>query len=163
MPLWKRVLKKMKIPKTFIPDKELESKVEDLKSQKKNKIKGLKDLILWQDSEEFMRYTNILDPAFETYYKILDAKSIEEKVEVKYDDVIIHVLKFVDQNLLKENAKTIRGISSLFNKKSNYSQGNVVVKDQYAVFVYTFLGDCDTRSRFINAYKKMFGFKELKE
>lgn len=153
----------MKIPKIFLPEKDLEEKIIDLKSYKKNKIKSLNDLVLWQDSDEFMGCNSLSDSDFETYYSLLDPESIEEKVEAKYDDITIHALKFVDQNLLKENAKTIRDILSLFNKKNHYSQGNAVIKDEYVIFLYTFLGDSTNRMRFVNAYKKKFGFRELKQ
>lgn len=153
----------MKIPKTFLPEKDLENKVGDLKSQKKSKVKSLNDLVLWRDSEEFMKCTNISNSGLMKDYQFLDTKSVYCGVCATYDDVLLNILEFVDQSSLEDNKKNIKKCLDKFNDKQLYSQCSAIVKDKYVVFVYTFLGDCNNRSKFINAYKKMFGFKELKQ
>jgi len=153
----------MKTPKTFIPEKGLEYKVGDLKSQDEYKIRNLMGLILWPDSDEFESCTRLSDSDLMTRYKLLNPASVEDRIEIKYENIEIHAFKFVDDSLLKENKRNIYSIIEMVNKKNNYVQANAITKDKYVIFLYTFLGDCDNRNKFINAYKRKFKFKELKQ
>lgn len=155
----------MKLPKTFLPEKDLENKVENLKSVKKKNVKSLNDLVLWKDSEEFMICESLEDynSKEECVYSYLDIESISEKYLVKYDEVILLLLEFVDKSALDDSKKDVKGCLERFNSKNMYLKLNAVFKDKYAVFIETFLGDYDNRSKFIDAYKKKFGFRELKE
>jgi len=155
----------MKLPKTFLPEKSLEGKVGRLKSRKKINVKCLNELVLWRDSEEFITCENLeeYNSKEEYVYSSLNMDSINEKYLAKYDDVILLLLEFVDKNALDENKRDIKWCLERFNSKNSYLKLNAVLKDKYVVFVETFLGDYDNRSKFINAYKKKFGFKELKE
>jgi hypothetical protein len=155
----------MKLPKTFLPEKDLENKVENLKSVKKKNVKSLNDLVLWKDSEEFMICESLEDynSKEECVYSYLDIESISEKYLVKYDEVILLLLEFVDKSALDDSKKSVKGCLERFNSKNMYLKLNAVFKDKYAVFIETFLGDYDNRSKFIDAYKKKFGFRELKE
>jgi len=153
----------MKIPKTFLIEKDLENKIGELKSQKKYKVNSWKELILWQDSEDFMKFTQLDDPDFKKELPYLDINSACEKYMAEYDGVILFVLEFVDKSSLKDDKKEVKKCLEYFNSKNMYAKLNAVLKDQYAVLIETFLGDYDNRSKFINAYKKKFGFRELKE
>lgn len=155
----------MKFPKTFLPEKDLEGKVGDLKSKKKIDVKNLNELVLWKDSEEFITCDSLeeYNSKEECVYSNLNIDSISEKYLVKYDDVILLLLEFVDKSSLDESKKDVKLCLEQFNSKSKYLQLNVVFKDKYLVFVETFLGDYDNRTKFISTYKKRFGFKELKE
>ncbi len=153
----------MKLPKTFLPEKDLEKKVTDLKLVKKYKIKSLNDLVLWRDSEEFMNCTNIPNSGLMKDYQFLDTKSVYGGFCVTYDDVLLNILEFVDQSSLGDNKKNIKKCLNKFNDKQLYSQCSAIVKDRYVIFVYPFLGDYDNRYKFIGAYKKKFGFRELKQ
>lgn len=155
----------MKIPKTFLPEKSLEGKVGSLKSKKKINVKCLNELVLWKDSEEFIACESLeeYNSKEECVYSNLNIDSVSEKYLVKYDDVILLLLEFVDKSALDDSKKDVKYCLERFNSKNQYLKLNAVFKDRYVVFVETFLGDYDNRSKFINAYKKMFGFKELKE
>lgn len=152
----------MKLPKTFLPDKNLEGKVENLKSQKKSRINSLNDLVLWRDSEEFMMCNALLMSDIEKEYSYLNSDSICGGYCVKYDDVVLHILEFVDPSCVRDNKKALNKCLDSYNSKTKYSDRCLVIKDNYAVFIHTYLGDCNNRSKFISTYRKMFGFKELK-
>ncbi|MDP2907323.1 MAG: hypothetical protein Q8O03_05260 [Nanoarchaeota archaeon] len=155
----------MKLPKIFLPDKSLEGKVGRLKSRKKINVKRLNELVLWKESDEFIT-CEILEEynsKEEGVYSYLDIESINEKYLIKYDDVILLLLEFVDKSALDDSKKDVKGCLERFNSKNMYLKLNAVFKDQYLVFVETFLGDYDNRSKFIDAYKKKFGFREFKE
>lgn len=154
----------MKIPKIFLPEKSLEGKVGRLKSRKKINVKCLNELVLWKDSEEFITCEILEDynSKEECVYSYLDIESISEKYLVKYDDVILLLLEFVDKSALDDSKKSVKDCLERFNSKNMYLKLNAVFKDKYVVFVETFLGDYDNRSKFIDAYKKKFGFRELK-
>lgn len=157
--------RQMKIPKTFRPEKNLEGKVGSLKSQKKINVKCLNDLVLWKDSEEFITCESLeeYNSKEECVYSNLNMDSISEKYLVKYDDVILLLLEFVDKSALDESKKSVKYCLESFNSKNVYLKLNAVFKDKYVVFIETFLGDYDNRPKFIDVYKKKFGFKELTE
>lgn len=153
----------MKIPKTFLLEKDLENKVEDLKSQKKNKIKSLNDLVLWRDSEDFMSGETLPVSILEKEYPYLDFNSVCNNYCVKYDDVVLHILEFVEPSYVKDNKKSLKKCLDIFNNKSMYAHRCLIIKDNYAVFIHTFLGAYYDRKKFVDAYRKMFGFREVKQ
>jgi len=150
----------MKLPKTFIPEKGLEEKVEDLKSQK-HKARSINDLVLWEDSDEFMSCKILSDSNLKKAYPNIDFNSVCGNYCVKYSNVVLHILEFVDSSYT-ENKKLMKKCLDSYNNSIILSNRYLVVKDNYAVFIHTFLDDHYNKSRFINAYNKKFGFKELK-
>ena len=110
-----------------------------------------------------MKFTKLDDSDFKKEIPYLDIDSKCEKYMAEYDGVILFVLEFVDKSSLKDDKKEVKKCLEYFNSKNMYAKLNAVLKDRYAVFIETFLGDYDNRCKFINAYKKKFGFRELKD
>lgn len=152
----------MKLPGGFVPETELENKVTELNQAKKQKIRNIDDLVLWDDSEEFTSRETLDSSSLEKEYLGIDFDSVCNNYCVKYDDVVLHILQFVDSSCLRNNKKGLKKGLNAFNDKSMYAKRSLIIKDNYAVFMHTHIGDDKNRDKFIHAYRKTFGFKEVK-
>lgn len=153
----------MKIPRIFLLERSFDDKIESLKRPpKKRNVRSLQDLILENDLEcsDFVRYEKV--PAFDKTYSFLNKSDIMDSACVDYDESVVDILEFRDETTLKRNMPNIVACISQFNNKSKFSDGHVLVKEAYAIFIYTTLGSYYTRREFTNAYKKKFGFKEVR-
>lgn len=153
----------MKISRIFLTENDLNNKITDLKSFKKKRITNLRDLVLEKlKLSNFDCCNKIGDSTLKSTYYFLNMPDMFEGICVEYDESVVDILEFRGDDLLKDNLKNILTCIDQFHKKSNFSECLLLIKDAYAVLVYTQLGDYYRRKEIIDAYRKMFGFKEIK-
>lgn len=154
----------MKVPKTFVPEKDLNRKVaeynSDKRSNKSSKIKDLKNLVLRQDSEDFIGWSKMHDYVLKSY-NLLNPKLVEEKVIVDYERLYVHIIKFLDKESLEFNLKGITATVNSYNQ-STLARCNALFEDEYLIFIYFNLLDKKKSLKFVEAYKDL-GFKKIKE
>jgi len=149
----------MKIPKTFIPEKELGDKILSLKEDKNKLVRNLKDFVLGEDygfynvkcdrislpEENFPFYSYVKDDIYIGYGN-------------RSDFPVACVFEFENTRELEMNTIRMVELSDRFNSKAASYQTCVIAKESYAIFVYGCFAD---RKRIIKAYKKKFGFEEI--
>ncbi len=146
----------MKIPRIFIPEKDLSEKIASLEIKNEGKIRSLKDLILGEDSGF---HSTKRDTVYHPEENYPSYPSVVDSVYVNYGEPpVVCIFKFENKNILVQNIPSMTEYANEFNARSGLSKNCVLVKDEYAVFVY---GDYPARTQLINAYKEKFEFEEI--
>ncbi len=168
----------MKIPKTFVPEKNLDIVTEKIK-EGKAKDRNLDYLIL--GPKFFDKPVTHLGSQLNTksVCPFFKNSEISESLHLEYkiggEEVKINLLKLENETIISKNhqnifdhalsgAETPIKADAIFG--TDYSDkkflcGNTLIKDSYLIIIQTKLGDFDTREQFVNIYKKNFGFKEF--
>ncbi|MDP2908993.1 MAG: hypothetical protein Q8N77_04275 [Nanoarchaeota archaeon] len=150
----------MRIPQTFLPEKNLDKKITDLSSARPYKIKDLEDLVLWSDSDTFTGFINMPDDVLDSY-SLLNSSLVEEKIIVDYESLYVHIMEFLDEDSLKSSLKGVTATVNGYNKDT-LARCNALFKDKYLVFIYfSVLDHKKEHSKLAEGYKRM-GFKEVK-
>jgi hypothetical protein len=156
----------MKVPKTFIPEYDVEDKTNSLLNQPK-KIE-LEELILVEDSEG-PHFISQEDLPIDNY-KDFDPSKIEKAIYIDYGSPIIDIIKFKDKGYLANNIDKVKGIVKEHNSKALSNNLFALVKDEYVIFLYAesknpgnyaSQEDADFKTKTVNFYKENFGFKEV--
>jgi hypothetical protein len=158
----------MKLPKTFVPEKGLEEKVEGLKSGVDDKL-SLKDLILKPEHfDGLMHCDKINDPIIRTDYSFLNLSEIEDIISLEYrpkNDNLIYtiyanIVQFKDKFVLE---KDIKNIIEKHKHLSLIAHNTTLIRNRYVIFAFMFSGDIYFHNKLVEVYKSEFGFKEVKE
>lgn len=147
----------MKIPKTFVSKKDI------VRGNKKYVVRNketlrLKDLIL--KKQDYIKDNEIDCDDFKDIYNFLELIDMKEMINVEYEDVFVDILEFLDENLLKSNLENIIKCKDSFNKEHSSCISNLLIKDMYAVFIYSIKFYSHPKVELIKAYKKL-GFEEV--
>lgn len=168
----------MKIPKSFILEKNLDSATEKIK-EGKAKDKNLDHLILCQKFFDKPVIHSESQLNTQSVYPFFKNSEISESLHLEYKigegEVKVNLLKLENETIISKNhqnifdhalsgAETPIKADAIFG--TDYSDkeflcGNILIKDSYFIIIQTKLGDFDIREQFVNIYKKDFGFKEL--
>lgn len=157
----------MKFPKTFVPEKGLEEKVEDLKSGVDNSI-SLKDLILNPEFFDGLMHCNqVNDPSLKSVYSFLNLSEIEDIVGLEYipkkDNTVytiyVNIIQFKDKFALEKDFQNIVGK----HKELDLISCNVtLIRNRYAIFIFMYPGYIRFQEKLVDVYKSEFGFEEVK-
>jgi len=156
----------MKVPKTFIPEYDVEDKTNSLLNQPK-KIE-LEELILIEDSG-FSHFISQEDLPIDNY-KDFDPSKIEKAIYVDYGSPVINIIKFKDKGYLANNIDKVKGIVKEHNNKIITNNLFALVKDEYVIFLYAesknprnyaSWENADFKTKAVNFYKENFGFEEV--
>ncbi|MBM3200674.1 hypothetical protein FJZ53_07070 [Candidatus Woesearchaeota archaeon] len=149
----------MRIPKTFIPEKELGDKFLISRYDNDKLIKRLKDLVLGEDYGFYnVKCERVSLPEENSpFYSY-----VKDDMYIGYgnrsDFPVACVFEFENPRELEMNTIRMVELADRFNSKAASYQTCVIAKESYAIFVYGCYAD---RKRVINAYKKKFGFEEI--
>ena len=158
----------MKLPKTFVPEKGLEKKVEDLKSGIDESL-NLKDLTL---SPEFfdglMHCDKINDLSIKSAYSFLNLPEIEDIISLEYRPkndnpvytIYVNIVQFKDKFVLE---KDLKNIVVKHKHLSLIAHNATLIRNRYVIFAFMFSGDIHFHEKLVNVYKSEFGFEEVKE
>lgn len=166
---------KMKLPNTFVPEKGLDEKVEDLKSGADKNL-SLKDLIL--DPEYLdgtMQCNKIDDPDAKSAYPNFNMSEVEEIMSLEYNPknsdqvytiknsntiytVYTNIVQFKDKQALE---KDLPNIVEKHKKLDLIAHTGTLIRSEYVIFIFMFSGDIFFHNKLVDVYKKEFGFKEV--
>lgn len=145
----------MKIPKTFMPERDLNEKIALLEREKEAKIGNLKELILGEDSG-FSNVTASMIQYPERNYSFYP--SVTDSVYVNYESSVVCIFEFENKDKLEDNIPSMIEDATKFNARSGSSKNYVITKDEYALFIY---GDYPARTKLTKAYKERFEFEDV--
>lgn len=169
----------MKIPKIFIPEKNLDLKVSqfsiDEDDTKEPDVENLniEDLLLQEYSSSLITKGELTSTAIVNDYPFLNLNIIDRKVFACYEmnreeSVTIHILKLLyapnsspksDRIATENYADKIRSCVERLNTRFFPVICYALTKDPYILFIYS---DNDSRIRMIvDTYKKRFHLKEI--
>ncbi|MBM3199723.1 hypothetical protein FJZ53_02210 [Candidatus Woesearchaeota archaeon] len=174
----------MKIPSAFVPpedDKNLVKLLDEPEDKSKKKY-GITELILdpslmsiFPGDEEKCVYTTWVKN-FKKAYPDIKKKDLANMIRVNYNRDIADILEFKDEKTLNNYMSNIKKYANKKRKKVQYVSAEelanklkchgVLIKDVYAVFIYSHLlkswGHKHSCNSIIEGYKKEFGFEEIK-
>ena len=156
----------MKLPKIFVPEKDLEGKVENLKSGVDDSL-SLKDLILNNDySDGLLQCNNINDSSIKESYSYFNLSEIEDIASLEYisqndavNTVYVNIVQFKDKFALEKDFKSVIG---KHDQLDLISHNSTLIRNRYAIFVFMFSGNIHFKEKLVNVYKCEFGFEEIK-
>ncbi|MDP2907368.1 MAG: hypothetical protein Q8O03_05500 [Nanoarchaeota archaeon] len=158
----------MKVPKTFIPEYDVEDKTNSLLNPPK-KIE-LEELILVEDSG-VPHFISQEDLPIDNY-KDFDPSKIEKAIYVDYGSPVIDIIKFRDKNYLAKNTDKVKSLVEKHNSEKLTQNLFALIKDEYVIFLYAESKNpgnyasqevADFKTKAINFYKENFGFEEVEQ
>lgn len=157
----------MKLPNTFVPNRDLEEKVEDLKSGTDKNL-SLKDLIL--SSEYFggiMQCNKIYDPDAKSAYPNFNMSEVEGITSLEYHPKKDNGIYTVYANIIqfKDTFALEKDFPSIVEKHKNLdliAHTATLIRSEYAIFIFMFSGGIHFHEKLVNVYKSEFGFGEIK-
>lgn len=150
----------MKVPKAFIPEKNLDNETKNLKHFKKKKIKNLTDFVIGEGLQlsEFVDH-DILR-TYEDFPPFLNKVDLVDGIFIDYGAPTVEIIEFRDAHTLKLNINNIIEYACEFVKENHGSRIDIIIKDVYAGFVHT--SDEEQAKELVESYKRNFDFKEAK-
>ncbi len=157
----------MKLPKTLIPKKDLEKKVEDLKSGVEHSI-SLKDLILSKEYfDGLMHCDKINDPDVKSAYSFFNLSEIEDIISLEYRPknnnmiytIYVNIVQFKDKFVLEKDFKNIIG---KHEQLSLIAYNATLIRNRYVIFAFMFSGDIHFHEKLVDVYRSEFGFEKVK-
>ncbi|MBM3199722.1 hypothetical protein FJZ53_02205 [Candidatus Woesearchaeota archaeon] len=149
----------MKLPKTFIPDKDLEEKILGLKSEHKKRT-YLNDIIL-NKKKGFPGFVGCYElKSLDEFYSALDKRKIVDSVFVQYDVPFVNIIEFEDEKSLQNSIAKMASCVTKMEKELMPFIVDMLTKEAYAVFVFTPELYFEYKDKFIDSYKDM-GFVEV--
>lgn len=152
----------MKVPKIFIPERDLNKVVESLKSDESGKsreINDLEDFILRGDMFVIISQGSVQYPV--QHYPFILKDDVINDIHIEYEQSSrVEVLEFKTKRLLEDNIDNVIACVNHFNNIPEMSlKACALVKDAYATFVYA--KDSQRMGKIIDVYKKKFHLKKL--
>lgn len=154
----------MNIPETFKPNKKCEYDLEELDKKKNRKIRNIISLIL-EPEEVGENYRSIhlgheMKQGFNNFYHTIEWDGIEDNIlrlyeRPDYDKLRIHILEYLDQNVLEKNLNKIRDEIYDYNKGSNFIM-RVLTIDKYALVLNSTKYNKKDLDRVENIYRQRF-------
>lgn len=156
----------MNIPETFKPNKKCEYNLEELDKKRSKKIGDIRSLIL-EPGEVGKNYYSMhlgheTKQEFNNFFHTIKWDNIEDNIlrmyeKPDYDKIRIHILEYLNPNVLEENLDKIREEISEYNKRSNYFIMRVLTVDKYALVLNCIKYNEKDLDRVENVYKQRFG------
>ncbi len=151
---------RMKLPKTFVPEKDLEKKILSLENGAADTT-SLENLIF--DPKIFNKYMS-LNTTENSELSYVNAAAVEHALTLEYcpDNnkayaVFVEILQFKDKSSLEKN---FQSLLKREERMDTTAYIKTLHKGRYALFVYAFNGDIHVKN-ITRFYEQELGFKEV--